>query len=561
LRRSSSGVVGLAKASRVSQYLLASSFHATRGASLCSLLSRGSRATIGLPHGRFQSTAATTATSTLPGPKEDILPLVLAHPAGVGGVNDVLYELRKEYGDLYACTIGGQQIANAFHPDAIEKIFRAEGKYPVTFLFESWDKLQKTDPQLELHHNVAFRNGSEWKRIRNELQRRVLPPLEAQKFIKPLAPVMRDASSLLSTKLSGERWRSDNPPTPQAKNDLKALISRVTLEGIGMILYGDRMGALAHDNLPERTATFIQAVGDLFESTMMLEFGDPTWRAPEASRHNHSAYGKMADTWQRTLELGALYLEEAKERLAKDIVSKDQEDSDPLFLLPYLLKREQLTMPELNTNAVGLFIGGVDTTSVSLQWICYWLAKNPHKQQRLFEELTSVLRGGDIDDPRLLQKLPYVKNVVKESSRLSPTAPGTVRTIMEDVAIDGHTLPAGTKVNVFMNLLGRDEKYYKNADQFIPERWDIDEKASDNKNTKEADLGVTHGFAHMPFGFGPRMCLGARLAQNEMYQFLARVVQDCELVLVDPSQQVRQVVHLVGKPDPTPKIAFERRRK
>jgi cytochrome P450 len=560
LRRSSCGVLaGLAKASRLS--ILSSSLASVPGITRCSPCSPLSRATC-LSRSRFQSTVAdaATATSTLPGPKEDILPLVLAHPSGVGGIHDVLNQLRKEYGEFFRCSIGGQQITNVFHPDNVEKIFRVEGKYPKQSIPECWIKAMNTDPQLGLHVGVPFTQGPEWKRVRNELQRRLLPPLEAHKLLKPLAPVMRDASSLLSTKLSGERWRSNNPPSPQTKDDL-SLLSRVTLEGIGLAVYGDRMGALVHDNLPERTSKFIQAIRDMVESTMALEMGEQSWRSPEATRHNHPTFGRLVNAWEQSLKLGALFLEEAKDRLAKDLITKDQEDSEPFYLLPYLLKRGQLDIQELNTNMVTLFMAGVDTTHVAFQWLCYWLAKNPDKQQRLFEELTSVLRGGDIDGSRTLSNLPYLKNVVKESFRLSPGPLGMIRTINENVEIDGHILPAGTRINVFMNLLGRDEKYYKNADQFIPERWDIDEKAGDNNTNKEVDFGVKHPFSHMPFGFGARMCLGSRVAYMEMYQFLARVVQDCELVLVDPTEEVRQVVHLVTKPQPTPKIAFERRQK
>ncbi|KAL6042834.1 hypothetical protein QOT17_024219, partial [Balamuthia mandrillaris] len=121
--------------------------------------------------------------------------------------------------------------------------------------------------------------------------------------------------------------------------------------------------------------------------------------------------------------------------------------------------------------------------------------------------LRRELKGGDLNDPEQLRRLPYLKNVFKESTRISPATMGTIRTLEEDIQLGEHVIPKKTRIMLLMNLLGRDANI-----------------------------------------FGARMCLGARLAINETYVFLARVIQDWNLRLRDPSLECRPVVKLAHPP-------------
>ncbi|KAL6044601.1 Cytochrome P450 3A4 [Balamuthia mandrillaris] len=485
------------------------------------------------------------ALLALPGPSQDVLSMIMVHRDGVGGTADILWDLRQKHGDTLRVVLGGMPSVAVFNPDHVAQVFRAEGKYPSSLAFDVWKKAQQEEMKEWLKGNLFFEEGDEWKRLRNELQKRMLPPLEAQRFIPMFAPLMRDASAVIAKTLAEDIPQAERPT-------LRQFLSRVTIESIAMALYGKRLGSLDPNGaIPEKTQYFIQNTHHLFDLTVELEMGaEQRWRMPGATREHCPPYGEMVDCMKNLWIIGTEYLEETRqtlmEKLQRGELDEDQLAVSP-YLLPYLMSRGEnaVSLREITTNVSGLFLGGVDTTSVSMQWVCYWLAKNPEVQDKLAEELRRELKGGDLDDPEQLRRLPYLKNVFKESTRISPATMGTVRTLEEDIQLGEHVIPKKTRIMLLMNLLGRDANMYPEPERFEPDRWLKKEE---------------HPFALLPFSFGARMCLGARLAINETYVFLARVIQDWNLRLRDPSLESRPVVKLLTRPEPVPDIVFTPRR-
>lgn len=147
--------------------------------------------------------------------------------------------------------------------------------------------------------------------------------------------------------------------------------------------------------------------------------------------------------------------------------------------------------------------------------IMYHLAKNPEKQQKLREEVLGKLpeRSSHLNSQNMAN-FPYLRACIKEAARLNPVTLGNIRTLPHDVVMSGYLIPKGFEVTTSNNTLMRDDTYYKEANQFIPERF--------LKSSNDLEIKGKHPYVYLPFGFGPRMCVGRRFAELEMETLIAK---------------------------------------
>jgi len=203
---------------------------------------------------------------------------------------------------------------------------------------------------------------------------------------------------------------------------------------------------------------------------------------------------------------------------------------------------------EFLVNGSGLIIAAVDTTTITLQWFWYNLGRSPKAQANLRNEIQSVLQGGPLLENHYNQ-LPYFKACLKESFRLNPVAPQNVRVLDNDVEIGGYNIPAGVNIALSAYPYCVDEKIFENPKEFIPERW-----LNDNENENALKR---HPYLIIPFGIGPRMCLGARVAEIEIMALTTGILQKYEIQL-GPGPEVMQDTELFAKPSPPPVYIFKK---
>jgi cytochrome P450 len=192
-----------------------------------------------------------------------------------------------------------------------------------------------------------------------------------------------------------------------------------------------------------------------------------------------------------------------------------------------------LSDQELRDEALTIFAAGHETTANALAWTWYLLATHPEAKARFHGEVDRVLQGRtpSADD---LPRLPYTRAVFDESLRLFPPAPAIQRKAMTPVTVGGLALPAGAVVLVGTYNLHRHPAFWPNPDRFMPERWLDGERPATR-------------CAYLPFGAGPRACVGTHFATIEGPLLLALIGRHYDLRLAQESVEPELMVTLRPK--------------
>jgi cytochrome P450 len=193
-----------------------------------------------------------------------------------------------------------------------------------------------------------------------------------------------------------------------------------------------------------------------------------------------------------------------------------------------------MTDEQLRVEVTTFLLAGQETTSLALTWTWYLLSQHPQVEEKLVDEVSRVL-GGRAPTVADLAQLPYTEMVVRESMRLYPPAPGVAREPIEDVRIGGYDVPRGSLITVNTYAMHRDKRFFDDPERFDPGRF-----------APGWEERIPR-FAYLPFGGGPRVCIGNGFAMMEARLILATIAQRCRLVL-EPGQTVQPVQLVTVRP-------------
>ncbi|EPY73033.1 cytochrome P450 3A12, partial [Camelus ferus] len=183
------------------------------------------------------------------------------------------------------------------------------------------------------------------------------------------------------------------------------------------------------------------------------------------------------------------------------------------FLDPFLLLIT-LSDLELVAQSIIFIFAGYETTSNSLSFIMYELAMHPDVQQQLQEEIDATFPNKAPPTYDALVQMEYLDMVVNEILRLFSIAGRLERACKKDVEIKGVFIPKGTVVMVPVFALHRDPELWPEPEEFRPERF--------NKKNQDS----INPYTYLPFGTGPRNCIGMRFAMMNMKLAIVRVLQN-----------------------------------
>jgi cytochrome P450 len=216
-----------------------------------------------------------------------------------------------------------------------------------------------------------------------------------------------------------------------------------------------------------------------------------------------------------------LRLAEQLESFVRTLIARKREDTTSADVLAALVHAHdedgtKLTDDELIGHAFILYVAGHVTTSNALTWAIFLLHQHPHIHADLLAELDGKLHGA-APDLQSLQQLSLLDGVVKESLRLLPPTPTSMRIAASPCEIGGFEIPKGSTIFYSPFVTHRLPELYEDPDRFKPERW--------------ATLNRT-AYEYLPFAAGPHRCIGAEFAQQEMKVVLAMLLQRYRLAVV-----------------------------
>jgi cytochrome P450 len=167
---------------------------------------------------------------------------------------------------------------------------------------------------------------------------------------------------------------------------------------------------------------------------------------------------------------------------------------------------------QVRDELVSLFVAGHETTSTALSFVPYLMQAHPEEGARVLDEIASVIG----DRPPVVADLPrlvHMDRFLKELLRLHPPLSLFGRESFDADDIAGHRVHPRAQILIPIFLVHRDPRHFPDPDRFFPDRW-----------TPEFEKGL-HKFAYLPFGAGPRVCIGASLADMEMKLALAMMLR------------------------------------
>ncbi|WP_052341429.1 cytochrome P450 [Salinarimonas rosea] len=391
----------------------------------------------------------------------------------------------RDHGGVVALALGGWPAVLVSDPRVIEPILvRSHASYIKHNFF--WRHVRAI-----FGEGLLTSNGALWQR-----QRRLAAPAFAGRKLDGYGDVMvRMTEEMLGS------W------APGQVRDLHADMMGLTLRIAAKTLFGSEV--------EEEVERIDHAVTLLMEE-IAARYARPVLIPDAVPLPGHIRY-------RRSIEV----VETVIARIVEERRARPTDTGDLLSL--YMQARDEdgrgMTDRQLRDEMVTLLLAGHETTALVLSWAWYELARHPRTQERLAAEIDAVLcdRPATVED---LRRLPFAESVAKESMRLYPPGWAIGRETTEEVEIGGYRLAKGTTVIMAPWVLHRDPRHFDDPDAFRPERWEdgLEERLP--------------RFAYMPFGGGPRVCIGGRFSMMEAVLILVTIARRFRLAPVPGRETV-----------------------
>jgi cytochrome P450 len=351
---------------------------------------------------------------------------------------------------------------------------------------ENYHKTEITRRLLEpgLGRGLLTSEGETWRS-----HRRIMAPSFDHRSILSYAPIMTAVAEDLAND-----WDAEPAGT---EIDIAVAMMHATLHVISRTMFSSDSDDIV--DIVERGVEGYQArVRPSFADLAGL----PAWLTPfSGHRHASTAFAEFDRVIDRMLaareRAGATG---PKDLLGRLIAARDEETGGGM------------TSQEVRNQVITIFMAGHETTALALTWTWYLLSQHPEAEAKLHAELDRVL-GGRTPRHEDIAKLAYTRMVIDEAMRLYPPAHTLSREAVKEDEVLGHRIPAGSTIIIAPWLLHRNPKLWERPERFEPERF-APERA-----------GQRHRFAYIPFGAGPRICIGAAFAIAEAILILATLAQ------------------------------------
>ncbi|ANH70788.1 hypothetical protein ABE85_21125 [Mitsuaria sp. 7] len=420
-------------------------------------------------------------------------------------------QLHERHGDVVHQRLLGLDDFNFFHPDHVRELLIAGRDGMIR-----WERA--TQVFADAHgQSVLVAEGPAWQR-----QRKLLQPGFAPQRVQGVLPLMIDAAQRALDRLPDVADGGRDANAAGVDIDFEQLMTLLTMDVILRTLFstGDGEAVVAE------ASWAVHELGKVAMGEMYVPFSAPLW-AP----------------WKRGKRRALRALDSlVRGHLAARRAGGQRGDPTPDDLLAMLMSLRDadgaaLSDTALRDECMTTFLAGHETSAAALTWWGWCMAAHPEAQRRAADEVDAVL-GGRAPTAADLTRLPWLSLCIKETLRLYPPAPALfTRRLTEEREIAGLRLPRGAMLRLTPGVIQRDPRWFDEPDAFRPERFDP------VSGHREIPRG-----AWMPFGAGPRVCLGSHFALMEITLIAAMVLQRHRLAPVPDATPPTPVLNITLRP-------------
>lgn len=430
------------------------------------------------------------------------VPRYISLPQTLSFVNDpvkALMTYHERYGQSFYLYVGGiKKMLLTTEPGLIQHVLQRGHR--------KWEKSELQTDQVAkyLGRGLLTNTGTDWLK-----QRRLIQPGFHRQRLATLVQLMQEVVTQRADSLANEAQKTEEPI------DIYPHCLGTAFQVIARTLYTDDMDT-------EQLAWLSETITKL-QSYLILEVRLPFlhwWFKLTGKQQKHVKLAK--DTIQ--LQSDLLHQRRA-EGIQRDDLLQMLMDSR------YEDTGEPMHDQQLIEEAVILFVAGHETSANALAWTFHLLSQNPQAVQKLRAELDAISPGRAPNFEELRQ-LPYLSQVLEESMRLYPPAWITDRKALEDDVYEGIKLSKDTIVSPFIYGVHHDPRWWPKPNTFDPDRF-----VPELKKNRPA-------FSYLPFGGGPRYCIGQSFAMLEMQLVLAEWVRRFDFVATGTEIKAEPLVTL-----------------
>ncbi|RDD36405.1 Cytochrome P450 3A31 [Trichoplax sp. H2] len=402
----------------------------------------------------------------------------------------------KKYGSVYGMFLGSRPAYMVADLDMIKQI-----------LIKDFSKCPNRAAMLNIpqkEEGIVTLRDERWKHVRT-----ILNPTFTTSKMKHMLPIMTDSIHILLKKM-------EKIVDTDQSIDIAEWLKLLSMEIIAASAFGTKCDAQSGANdrlLQSASAIFHPSAFSVFVCFMI------------------PSLGKLAMTMDRSFTNGYNYVVNVVKSIIRERNQQGVTEANYKDLLQLMIDANRnstgkgLTDDEIVAQASAFMLAGYETTSSCLAFTAYLLAINPAIQEQLRQEINDICNDEEDITYEMISKMTYLDMVINESLRIFPPGYILIREAKVDFQCNGYTFPKGVPIYIPVY-----------ATHHNPEIWPEPEKFDPQRFTKEA-VEARHSCAFMPFGIGPRSCIGMRFALVEVKLSLAKILRRFKF-LTSPETEV-----------------------
>ncbi|XP_063887167.1 probable cytochrome P450 CYP44 isoform X1 [Scylla paramamosain] len=438
--------------------------------------------------------------TAIPGPPWiPVLGTLLPYKIGMKkltGYHHEVCRLHQKYGPVVREVFGSQTVVHIFDPDDIKAVYDNDGKMPyVPPLQETAQFYRKKNNMSPGLGNI---NGEEWYRLRHAVQQMMLRPREASYYYPIQDEVACRAVDRLEAELDDQGF----------VRNLDFLIPKWIMESAGMCCFEKSLGCLNGGVDEDLSQKLVETNLKIFQLSAEMKFSLRLYRYFKSPKYK--TLSSLEDyLYGTSFKLISDAVEELKALVAQKTLQEGQYN-----FLTYLMSRKELSDKDIMVITFSLFTDGLSTTAPTFLGNLHCLALNQDVQETLYQEIKTLI---DPDAPitlGIINKMRYLKAVVREVFRFYPIGEAVQRLSQKDMVLGGYHIPAWTYLELNPYVWLQSKEHFVEPEKLMPERW--------LRNT--SGTSTVNPYVLNPFSLGIRMCAGRRFAEQDIYVGLCRLL-------------------------------------